>query len=230
MDNDSLATSAARNSDYQFTYLGRQTRRKDGIATRMAILDACLTIVANEGIRGVRHRAVAEVAQVSLAATTYYFEDIQMLIHDSLIHFAELAMARSEKVKLAAYQLFASAHQTCEPKPVDAKSLVDHLSLLVLNHIYDKAADVNARRIERIFYEEAIKKPLLAKAIVMLENMILDSVGGFFDDIGVEQGRLRAHGLVALIRHFEYYLLIDEQDKADDASKNLQLFFNEIIK
>ncbi|WP_414819992.1 TetR/AcrR family transcriptional regulator, partial [Shewanella colwelliana] len=54
------------------SYVGRTTHRVDGEARRIAILEATLRLIVKEGIRGVRHRAVASEADVPLASTTYY--------------------------------------------------------------------------------------------------------------------------------------------------------------
>jgi len=69
-------------------YLGRQLTRSDGKKKRDKILEATLSIIVREGIRGVRHRAVAKEADVSLSSTTYYFKDIHDLITDAFMYFA----------------------------------------------------------------------------------------------------------------------------------------------
>jgi DNA-binding transcriptional regulator YbjK len=73
-------------------YQGRQARRSGSEHRRKAILEAALAIVVRDGIRNVRHRAVAKEADVPLSATTYYFKDISDLICDAFTLFAENAM------------------------------------------------------------------------------------------------------------------------------------------
>ena len=70
-------------------YQGRKAARAKSEHRRKEILDAALRIVAREGIRGVKHRAVAKEAKVPLASTTYYFKDIEELISDAFMLFAE---------------------------------------------------------------------------------------------------------------------------------------------
>lgn len=70
-------------------YQGRKAARAKSEHRRKEILDAALRIVAREGIRGVKHRAVAKEASVPLASTTYYFKDIEELISDAFMLFAE---------------------------------------------------------------------------------------------------------------------------------------------
>ena len=57
--------------------LSRSDQRQQ---TRNRILDAVLEIVVEEGMRAVRHRAVADRAGVSLGSTTYHFASIEELI------------------------------------------------------------------------------------------------------------------------------------------------------
>ena len=64
-------------------YRGRKASRQGSEQRRLSILEAALRIIVREGLRGVRHRAVAAEADVPLSATTYYFNDIQDLIADS---------------------------------------------------------------------------------------------------------------------------------------------------
>ena len=73
-------------------YQGRKAARDKSECRRKEILDAALRIVAREGVRGVKHRAVAKEANVPLASTTYYFKDIEELISDAFMLFAEKSL------------------------------------------------------------------------------------------------------------------------------------------
>jgi DNA-binding transcriptional regulator YbjK len=70
-------------------YQGRKAARAKSEHRRRLILEATLRLVAKEGIRGVKHRSVAKEAGVPLASTTYYFKDIDELISDAFMLFAE---------------------------------------------------------------------------------------------------------------------------------------------
>lgn len=72
-------------------YRGRPASRAKSEQRRKAILEATLRIAAREGIRGIKHRPVAREAGVPLASTTYYFRDIDELINDAFLFFAESA-------------------------------------------------------------------------------------------------------------------------------------------
>jgi DNA-binding transcriptional regulator YbjK len=71
-----------------------RTARPRGAARREALLEATLRIVADTGADAVTHRRVAEVAQLPLASTTYYFESMEQLLTAALEVAAERDVAR----------------------------------------------------------------------------------------------------------------------------------------
>ncbi len=58
-----------------------------GEATRIKINRATLQIIKRDGMRGVRHRAVAKEAGVPLGATTYHYSNIENLIVSAFIQW-----------------------------------------------------------------------------------------------------------------------------------------------
>ena len=71
-----------------------ETPRPRGAARREALLEAVLRIVAEVGPDAVTHRRVAEVAQLPLASTTYWFESKDHLLTAALELAAERDTAR----------------------------------------------------------------------------------------------------------------------------------------
>jgi TetR/AcrR family transcriptional regulator, regulator of biofilm formation and stress response len=68
--------------------------RPRGAARREALLDAVLRIVAEVGVDAVTHRRVAEVAELPLASTTYWFESKEHLLTAALERAAERDIER----------------------------------------------------------------------------------------------------------------------------------------
>ncbi len=62
-----------------------------GERRRQQILEATLTVIAEQGLRGATHRAIASQAGIQLSLTTYYFKDIGELIEAAFTHFCESA-------------------------------------------------------------------------------------------------------------------------------------------
>jgi DNA-binding transcriptional regulator YbjK len=72
-------------------------RTARGEARRTRILEAVLTIVGRDGTGAVTHRAVAAVAEVPLAATTYYFSSRDDLLAEALEHAVREDLAQLER-------------------------------------------------------------------------------------------------------------------------------------
>jgi DNA-binding transcriptional regulator YbjK len=68
--------------------------RPRGAARREALLDAVLRIVAEAGVDAVTHRRVAEVAELPLASTTYWFESMDHLLTAALERAADRDIER----------------------------------------------------------------------------------------------------------------------------------------
>lgn len=94
---DRLDRLKVRPLEQSIHYSGRKTVRAKSEQRRLRILEATLRIAAKEGIRGIKHRPVAREAGVPLASTTYYFRDIQELIGDAFMLFAEKARGNLDR-------------------------------------------------------------------------------------------------------------------------------------
>lgn len=68
--------------------------RPRGAARREALLEAALRIVAETGADAVTHRRVAEVAELPLASTTYWFQSKEHLLTAAIELAAERDIAR----------------------------------------------------------------------------------------------------------------------------------------
>ena len=65
------------------------SHRARGLARREALLRAAVEIVAERGVGGATHRAIAERAGVPPSTTTYFFASIDELVLEALRHFTE---------------------------------------------------------------------------------------------------------------------------------------------
>jgi DNA-binding transcriptional regulator YbjK len=98
-------------------YQGRKTARQGSEQRRQQILDAAMRIVVRDGVRGVRHRAVAAEAGVPLSATTYYFKDIEDLLTDTFAQYVERSAAYMAKLWANTEACCAS----CSPRAMAAR-------------------------------------------------------------------------------------------------------------
>jgi DNA-binding transcriptional regulator YbjK len=79
------------------TATNRKDSRPRGAARREALLEAVLRIVADVGADAVTHRRVAEVADLPLASTTYWFQSKEQLLTAALELAAERDVARLQE-------------------------------------------------------------------------------------------------------------------------------------
>ncbi|WP_084077678.1 TetR/AcrR family transcriptional regulator [Demequina sp. NBRC 110057] len=81
---------------------GTRRGRRNDPERRGRIIDACLTVIAREGVAGTSHRKVAAEADVPLGAMTYYFDGMDALLHEAFTRFATSISARFEARMTAA--------------------------------------------------------------------------------------------------------------------------------
>ena len=159
---DSSLSSSQSNS---VKYQGRKTSRAGSEQRRRLILEAALRIVIREGVRGIRHRAVAKEADVPLAATTYYFKDIQELINDTFTLYAEQALEVVNQFAMRLYEPLAGA----EGKSfVDAMASDSNMSETIADNMTQYVVEQvtqhrDALIAEQAFKYEAILSPHLRK-------------------------------------------------------------------
>lgn len=185
-------------------YQGKKISRASGIARRQKILEATLVIIAREGMRGVRHRAVATEAEVPLAATTYYFKTLEELITDAFTHWAERNSSRSAAFRQQCFDLLAEYQDGQLEDPCVRSEVGDRLVYLVTDHIVRQAVEFFEDRVlELAFYHEAFLNPRL-KALVLKEQEIsLEELALFHRQARTENPDADARLSLSMIRWLE---------------------------
>lgn len=77
------------------------THRASGLARREALLRATVEIVAENGIGGATHRAIAKRADVPLSTTSYFFASIDEMVTEALRGVVERSVERLDAVAAA---------------------------------------------------------------------------------------------------------------------------------
>ena len=210
------------------SYVGRITHRADGEARRVAILEATLRLIIREGVRGVRHRAVATEAQVPLASTTYYFKDIKDLISDALTYFAEKTLWMNNTLEEKSFQLREALKADSELMPLD--NIAVHLTEFLCEHIQTQVGHKDDRILELAFHEEALRNPALAEAIQLLDNGFIRTIEQFFTALGSSSANADAHQLLGLIRWVEYQSLISGNLDSDFLKQTVGACIDKILR
>ena len=188
--------------NHLLTYVGRQTSRSDGEARRIIILEATLRLIVKEGIRGVRHRAVAKEANVPLASTTYYFKDIKVLINDSLTYFAEKTLWMNKVLENRSFELLNYLSEQEESR--DDEHLQNYLTEFICEHIREQVRHSDDRILEMAFHEEALRSRQLANAIITLDDSFLATIKIFFEKLSSSNPLADAYQVLGLIKLLEY--------------------------
>lgn len=76
---------------------GTSRARRHDPDRRDRIIEACLEVIATEGVGGTSHRKVAAVADVPLGSMTYHFSGMDDLIREALNRFAHDVSDRFER-------------------------------------------------------------------------------------------------------------------------------------
>jgi len=191
----------------ELVYHGRRAQRADSRQRRKAILEATLRLIVKDGIRGIRHRAVAKEASVPLAATTYYFKVLDDLISDSFTYFVELNI---DHIRQLQEESFAAARQLT-PETLKSgegrQQLTRQLTRFVLTHIRAQATSRDNRIIELAFRNEALRNEQLTRAVRMANRATENLIVEFFELLQLADPLAAAQIVHGTILNLEYQVL-----------------------
>lgn len=195
----------------EIQYQGRQARREGSEQRRRSILEAALRIIVREGIRNVRHRAVAKEADVPLSATTYYFKDISDLIADTFTLFAEQAMEEViEPFREQAFGLLAQFDGSRLQDPAERLKLMDSLADMTTFFLYQESRDKRDHLIaEQAFMQEAVLDERLRDLALVYTNKLVEVLQSACEKLGTAAPAQDAQLMWASITSMEQKLLLD---------------------
>ncbi|WP_448548601.1 TetR/AcrR family transcriptional regulator [Thalassotalea fusca] len=113
-------------------------RRTKGEQTRKQILHAAVEVLAQQGIKGTTHRAIAKHAGLQLSLTTYYFKDIQELVHQAFQLNSADTMAKAQFAWQQTFDILDSYSKTELRKVSLKEELRETLTELATNYLLDK--------------------------------------------------------------------------------------------
>ncbi len=111
--------------------------RSKGEVTREKILIAAIEVLALNGIKGTTHRAIASNADLQLSLTTYYFKDIQELIHQAFRLNSERILSRTDTFLKAAFIVVTDIEKNELRKTIVKEKLCLQLSEMASEHLID---------------------------------------------------------------------------------------------
>ncbi|RRJ85221.1 TetR/AcrR family transcriptional regulator [Aestuariirhabdus litorea] len=194
-------------------YRGRKARRSGSEQRRRTILEAALRVAIREGVRGIRHRAVAREANVPLSATTYYFKDINDLIIDTFTLFVEQTISEVNRFWVESgeqiEQLYSQLDDALDSRRIFAANMTDLAQAFV-------ALQVNSQRerllAEQALHQEALRSASLRDLVLGYRHDLLAELVGFYQRLGTSDPELDASLTNAVLIDCEYQCLLHGDD------------------
>lgn len=211
-----LATHVAQNIRYQ----GRKASRQGSEQRRQDILDAAMRIVVRDGVRGVRHRAVAAEAQVPLSATTYYFNDIDDLLTDAFAQYVARSAAYMAKLWADNEELLRQMAARGDRSPQARARLADEVAQTTADYVqHQLRTRRDALVAEQAFRQEALRSPRLAELVGAQQGILLQGACQLLQVLGAREPKEDAQVLTAIIARMEYQGLLNPGGGFADAER-----------
>lgn len=202
-------------------YQGRKTTRVKSEARRRLILEAALNIIAKEGVRAIRHRAVAKEAKVPLAATTYYFKDIGELIIDTFTLYTEKAL---EEVNQFSAE-FKKPFSDLTSKPMNKEVITPFIELIteqIILYIQNQIENSQTMLIiEQAFRYEAVLNGRIKELVQIHQQTLKSHLKDFFKLLNSPRPEEDATIMLALFNALEYQLLLNRDAVENQALRSV---------
>ncbi len=204
-----IATAVAESVQYQ----GRKASRQGSEQRRQVILDAAMRIVVRDGVRAVRHRAVAAEAGVPLSATTYYFKDIDDLLTDTFAQYVERSAAFMAKLWVNNEGLLREMVVSGDGSPQARSKLADDIARLMTDYVHRQLISRREHLMaEQAFRQEALFNPRLAELVRAHQQILLQGTRQLFEVLGSREPQEDAKVLTAIIGRMEYQGLLNDAE------------------
>lgn len=199
-------------------YHGRKASRQGSEQRRQEILDAAMRIVVRDGVRAVRHRAVAAEACVPLSATTYYFKDIDDLLTDAFAQYVERSAAYMAKLWENTEVILREMVARSDGSAAARSRLADEIARMTMEYVRRQLQTRREQLIaEHAFHHEALINPRLARLVAAHQQILLQGSQQFLQAIGSLYPQQDAEVLTGIISRMEYQgLLNGPQPHAND--------------
>ncbi|MEV7180030.1 TetR family transcriptional regulator C-terminal domain-containing protein [Kitasatospora sp. NPDC093679] len=174
---------------------------------RTLLADAALDVLANEGIRGLTHRAVDRAAGMPTGTTSAYFRTRSALLTGLVTRLVQLDQA----------ELQALAEQL--PVPRTAEEMVDGVALLARHRLTGEGRRRSLARYACTV--ESVRDPELREILIPRENAGRESVRLFLAAHGVADVEARSQILLSCIDGLVFDGLVSGGDVSREAIEGL---------
>lgn len=193
-------------------------RRSKGEQTRNQILNAAIDVLAQQGIKGTTHRAIASHAQLQLSLTTYYFKDIQELVHEAFLLSSTRTISRVGGAWFQAFELLNSYSKAELKKLSTRQTLAQPLSILASNYLIDKITEhPKELAVEQLLFTEIQTTPQLRELATSHRNALLAPFIQLCKHFNKTTAELDADIMLTIFTQLEYRNLVVDIKLLDTA-------------
>jgi DNA-binding transcriptional regulator YbjK len=137
-------------------------RQSKGEKTRLLILQSATEVLAKNGIKGTTHRAIAKQADIQLSLTTYYFKDIQELVHQAFTLCSSQITSKTSLAWQPAIDLLSNVNKKNLRKVSDKENLRDKLSDMITQQLVKSIVDSPVElTVQQLLFTEVQVSPQL---------------------------------------------------------------------
>ena len=196
--------------------LERRGTRPRGEQTRRRIIDAALSVIARDGVRGTTHRAIAKQAGVQLSLTTYYFRDLNELISLAFRAF----MDRDYEALAAQWQRAFKYLDQFSPEELGdddvRRRIVEYCTKRVVDHVrHGLTHHPEGLAVEHHCFYEGLNEPELQELSALHRRRVLLPIVRFCEYFNFDDPETDARLLFGTITRLEYESLPHAPDRVD---------------
>ncbi len=194
----------------------RRGTRARGEQTRARILEATLSVIAREGVRGTTHRAIAREAGVQLSLTTYYFRDLNELLSLAFRAFMERDYDSMAEQWEKAFSYLDQFSPTDLADRETRRRIIDYCTKRVVDHVrHGLTIQPEGLAVEHHFFYEALNDPTLQELSDLHRGRLLQPMIRFCGYFNATDPETDARLLLGTITRLEYQALPSAPDNVD---------------
>lgn len=195
-------------SDSKVVDIARRGTRPRGEQTRQKIIEATLRVIADAGVRGTTHRAIAGEAGVQPSLTTYYFKDLNELISLAFRTFMERDYGTLEEQWNRAFRYLDQFTADDLADPATRQRIVDYCTKRVVDHVrHGLTTHPEGLAVEHHFFYEALNDDELQKLSELHRDRLMRPIIRFCEYFNHTDPETDAHLLFGTITRLEYEAL-----------------------
>lgn len=191
-------------------------RRTKGEQTRNQILNAAIEVLATNGIKGTTHRAIANHASLQLSLTTYYFKDIQELVHEAFLLSSTRTISKAGATWLQAFDLLDKQGKTQLRKLSVRQELVKVLTQMATEYLVNKVKNNSTDlAVEQLMFTEIQISTQLRDLANAHRKALLEPFIKLCSYFNYNNANVDADILLTVFTQLEYRNLMVDHDKID---------------